>query len=305
MKAHARGDVRMSTRNIIEIDQKLCDGCGACEIGCPEGALKVIEGKARLVGESLCDGLGACLGRCPRGAIKVTRREAEDYDEAAVIDGMLPQGEAVLAAHFAHLDHHGQDLYLRQAAERLRALGKALPPGYESLANAAEAAKAAEDAKPRFVKPCAGFALKTGSAQSKSEPGKAPERAAARKSALSTWPVQLHLVNPRAPSFEDAHLLVAADCTAFASGSFHEDYIRGKATVIACPKLDHGRDIYLDKLASLISRAASVLVVTMEVPCCSGLVAMVAEAREASQSRLPIEQVVIGIDGGVVLRRTI
>ncbi|HEY9055277.1 MAG TPA: 4Fe-4S binding protein [Rectinemataceae bacterium] len=272
----------MTTRNIIEINQDLCDGCGACETGCPEGALKVIGGKARLVGESLCDGLGACLGRCPRGAIKVTRRHAEEYDEAAVIDGMIPQGEAVLAAHFAHLDHHGQDLYLRQAAARLRALGMSLPPGYESLR---------EPEKPRFAKPCSSFALK----KEASRPAIA--------SALGNWPVQLHLSNPRAPGFDGAHLLLAADCTAFASGSFHEDFIRGRATVIACPKLDHGRDVYIDKLTSLVAKASSVTVVTMEVPCCSGLVSMALEARSGAESDIPIDHVVIGIDGAVVSRR--
>jgi len=117
----------MATRTIIEVDQDLCDGCGACEIGCPEGALKVIDGKARLVGESLCDGLGACIGHCPRGAIRVTQRDAESYDEAAVLDKILPQGPTVLAAHFAHLDHFGQDLYLEQAIDRLDNLGIAIP----------------------------------------------------------------------------------------------------------------------------------------------------------------------------------
>ena len=105
----------MSKRTIMEIDQDICDGCGACATGCPEGALRIIEGKARLVGESLCDGLGACIGTCPKGAIHVVEREADEYDEISVLKEILPQGPAVLAAHFAHLDHHGQDLYLDKA----------------------------------------------------------------------------------------------------------------------------------------------------------------------------------------------
>lgn len=210
----------MSRRTIMEIDQDICDGCGACETGCPEGALRIIGGKARLVGESLCDGLGACIGTCSKGAIHIIEKE------------ILPQGRAVLEAHFAHLDR---------------------PSGASSLKN---------------------------------------------------WPIQLHLANPRAPHFANAHVVVAADCTAFALGSFHADIMAGNVLVIACPKLDSGKDLYIAKLASIIAQAASVSVVMMEVPCCSGLLKLAQEARETSGASMPIQTLVIGIDGSFVARKT-
>ncbi|MCE1196412.1 4Fe-4S binding protein [bacterium] len=303
----------MATRTIIEIDQDRCNGCGACETGCPEGALKVIDGKARLVGESLCDGLGACIGRCPLDAIRVVEREAEGYDEIAVIKEMLPQGAAVLAAHFAHLDHHGQDLYLNIAADYLRSQNVAPPEGFDRFG----AAKA-----PAFFKPCGGAqskpqARQQGHAHGGGCPGSA-ERTIARPagaspapaspsgaSALSNWPIQLHLANPRSPHFEGADVLIAADCTAFALGSFHADLLAGRALVIACPKLDSGKDIYLSKLTAIIGQARSVAAAIMEVPCCSGLLKLAQEARDASGADTPIEAIVVGIDGGLVARKRI
>ncbi|HWP68491.1 MAG TPA: 4Fe-4S ferredoxin, partial [Rectinemataceae bacterium] len=123
-------------------------------------------------------------------------------------------------------------------------------------------------------------------------------------SSLKNWPIQLHLANPRAPHFANAHVVVAADCTAFALGSFHADIVTGKALVIACPKLDSGKDLYIAKLASIIAQAASVSVVMMEVPCCSGLLKLVQEALAASGASMPIQTLVIGIDGGFVARKT-
>ncbi|MDP2790816.1 MAG: 4Fe-4S binding protein [Rectinemataceae bacterium] len=277
----------MAKRTIIEIDQDACDGCGACETGCPEGALRVLDGKARLVGESLCDGLGACIGRCPRGAIHITEREADAYDEVAVLKEILPQGSSVLQAHFAHLDHHGQDLYLERAVNYLKSEGITIPEGYERFGQKKAFA---------FIKPCGG-----GMARLPEKPSGA--------SALKNWPIQLHLANPRAPHFAGADVVVAADCTAFALGSFHTDIVAGKALVIACPKLDSGREIYLAKLADIIRQAASVSVVIMEVPCCSGLLRLVQEARQQADPAAgvgnPIQVLVVGIDGGFVARKTI
>jgi NAD-dependent dihydropyrimidine dehydrogenase PreA subunit len=307
----------MATRTIIEIDQDRCNGCGACETGCPEGALKVIGGKARLVGESLCDGLGACIGRCPADAIRVVEREAEAYDEIAVIKEMLPQGAAVLAAHFAHLDHHGQDLYLNIAAEYLRSQGIAPPQGFERFG--------AERKAPAFFKPCGGAQAKPrGHAHAGGCPGSA-ERTIARPaaaaavtteaatapavpsgaSALANWPIQLHLANPRSPHFDGADVLIAADCTAFALGSFHAELLAGRSLVIACPKLDSGKDLYLSKLAAIIGQARSVTAAIMEVPCCSGLLKLAQEARDAAGADTPIEAIVVGIDGGFVARKRI
>ena len=285
----------MSTRTIIEIDQDSCDGCGACESGCPEGALRVIGGKARLVGESLCDGLGACIGRCPRNAIKVTNREAAEYDEIAVLEEILPQGEEVLAAHLAHLDHFGQELYLVQAAKHLRARGLLLPRGFERLG---------EPENPRFTKPCGSPALARkppaslhGLHRDTGAPGAAPS--------LANWPIQLHLVNPRSPHFEGANLVIAADCTGFVLASFRGNFAEGSTLVIACPKLDHGLELYASKLAVLLCRAATVTVVTMSVPCCSGLLRLVDEARRSAAAGLTIQSIVVGTDGRIVSRKTL
>lgn len=307
----------MAKRTIIEIDQELCDGCGECETGCPEGALKIIDGKARLVGESLCDGLGACIGHCPRGAIHVIERDAEAYDEIAVIKEILPQGQEVLKAHFAHLDRHGQDLYLEKAVGYLISLRLAIPEGYERFGQR----------KPLvFAKPCgtfagpraagtAGAAGTAAQAATQAAPRLEPARAGIPSaafpekpsgvSALKNWPIQLHLANPKAQHFAGADLLIAADCTAFALGSFHEDIVSGKSLVIACPKLDSGRDLYISKLAAMMGQAGSVSVVIMEVPCCSGLLKLAQEARAASGADLPIQALVLGIDGGFVARKTI
>ncbi len=290
----------MALRTIIEIDQDACDGCGACEVGCPEGALKIVDGKARLVGESLCDGLGACIGKCPRGAITITEYEAQEYDEVKVVKEILPQGQAVLAAHFEHLDHHGQDLYLRKAVEYLVANKLAVPEGFERFAQPKPAVQ---------FQGCPGmkshaFAPKPSVQAVPPKPAAVPASASpSGSSSLGNWPIQLHLVNPRAPQFAGADVLIAADCTAFALGSFHSDLLNGKALVIACPKLDSGKDIYADKLSSIIGQAASVTLAIMEVPCCSGLLKLAQDARTAAGSATPLQTIVVGIDGGFVARK--
>jgi NAD-dependent dihydropyrimidine dehydrogenase PreA subunit len=279
----------MALREIIEIDEAKCTGCGDCETGCPEGALRVIDGKARLVGESLCDGLGACIGNCPYGAITVTRREAEGYDEAKVLDGMVKLGPEVLRAHLDHLRKHGQEPYLRQA--RVHLAGKGIPFPEASSSGACVEGRALEGGCP-------------GSRQRRFVPAPAAAAGeAARTSTLSHWPIQLHLINPRAPHYLGTKLLVAADCTAFSLGSFHGELLSGKSIVIACPKLDQARELYLDKLAVLLDIAASVEVAIMEVPCCSGLLKLVLDARERTAARPSVVAITIGIGGGILGRR--
>ncbi len=277
----------MATREIIEIDEDRCDGCGACAGGCHEGALRVIDGKARLVGESLCDGLGACIGECPRGAIKVTRREAEAYDEARVMDGLSRLGPKVISAHLEHLRDHGQDAYVREALAYMEAHGIEAPES--------------------GCRPGAGGC--PGSASKRFTPLRAPAKpassSAAAPSALTHWPIQLHLINPRAPQFAGTELLVAADCTAFSLGAFHAELLAGKSLVIACPKLDTGRDIYVEKLAALLEAANSATVAIMEVPCCSGLLKLVLEAREASTRKPAVEAITVGVEGGILARRSL
>jgi ferredoxin len=284
----------MALREIIVIDDDKCNGCGECETGCPEGALRIIDGKARLVGESLCDGLGACIGNCPYGAITVIRREAEAYDERKVMEGIVKHGPGLIRAHIDHLRHHGQDSYVAQALAFLAEKGIAQP---ETLAVAASPAAA-----PVQFSGCPGSRQRSFAPAATRPDSKIPQQAEKTPSALAQWPIQLHLINPRASHFAGSRLLIAADCTAFALGSFHSNLLAGRSLVIACPKLDQGKDIYLDKLAVLLETAASVEVAIMEVPCCSGLLKMLLDARERGTKRLPIETIVVGIEGGLAGR---
>ena len=277
-------------RQIIKIDEDKCDGCGQCVTGCHEGALQVIDGKARLVSDLLCDGLGACIGECPRGAIKIETRAAEPYDEAKVMDGMAKHGPNTILAHLRHLKDHGQKALLMQAYAYLEA--KKIPnPMEEDMAKKKEAHGGHEPCG------CPGARTMDLRAEAKGAGGDAP----AAKSRLRQWPVQLHLVSPMAPYFQKADLVVAADCTAFAYGNFHNDFIRDKAIVIACPKLDDGLEVYAEKLQALIEDAKvnTVTVVTMEVPCCGGLLAMVKRAAGAAKRKVPVKSVVVGIQGGI------
>lgn len=308
----------MALREIIEIDEDTCDGCGACATGCPEGALQIIEGKARLVGESLCDGLGACLGECPRGAISVTRREAEAYDEAKVMEGMSRLGPPVIAAHLEHLAHHGQDLLESQALAWLTARGledprktvpSAVPGGAApdcrggGCPGSASRRFNARAASVEAVRTLAGPGLSRAEARGLSRaeaPAAQPNPGAAdQSSALGHWPIQLHLANPGAPQYRGAKLLIAADCTAFALGSFHPSLLSGRSLVIACPKLDD-RTGYVEKLARLIALASRLEVAIMEVPCCSGLLKLVTEARALAGLDTPIAVTVVGVEGGIV-----
>ncbi len=245
----------MALRNIIRIEENRCNGCGNCVTGCHEGALKIIDGKARLVRESFCDGLGACTGTCPTGALTIEKRDAGEFDGAAV---------AVSAAAPA------------KEPARMPALPVAHGGGCP------------------------------GAMQRQLRPASAGAPADASPSQLAQWPIQLHLINPLAPQFQGGHLLVAADCTAFAFGAFHTAFLRGKALVIACPKLDDDRG-YLEKLTVLFTEArlASVTVARMEVPCCGGLVQLVAEARDRAESALKIEEVIVGVEGGIARHRTL
>jgi NAD-dependent dihydropyrimidine dehydrogenase PreA subunit len=248
-------------RKIIEIDRELCDGCGLCTTACAEGALELdAEGKAVLVRDIFCDGLGACLDVCPTGALKVVEKEAAAYDEdAAVSHVSATRGEE--AAHAVH---------------------KAAAPM----------------AGPRHGRSgCPGSMVRSFSPAAATAPtaGVAPAPAV---SELGQWPIQLHLVSPAAPYFHECDLLVAADCTAFALGSFHADLLRGKSLVIACPKLDRTEG-YVEKLAELIdgNTIYSITVAIMEVPCCSGLSRIVDEAVARSGKSIAVRKVVVALDG--------
>ncbi len=254
----------MKTRKIIKIDEELCDGCGLCVPACAEGALQIIDGKARLVSEVYCDGLGACLGECPQGAITIEERPAEGFDVAAV-------------------DKH------------LAELGR--EPSERHHATTTPVAKSA----PHIFTGCPGartMDLRTSSENERDDAG--PAFAGELKSELRQWPVKLYLVSPNAPYFQDAELLIAADCAPFAYAALHPDFLRGKAVVIGCPKFDD-LELYREKLTALFSanNIKKVTVLYMEVPCCFGIVQVTKEALAASAKNIPFEEVTVGIRGDV------
>ncbi|TCD48795.1 4Fe-4S binding protein [Chlorobium sp. N1] len=275
-------------RQVIQIDESCCTGCGECIPGCPEGALQLIGGKARLVSDLFCDGLGACVGHCPTGAMQIETREAEPYDERRVMrEGIVPKGAAVLAAHLCHLRDHGATEYLREA------LSYMAENGIENPLHAAPGGAPA-------ARPSGGGC--PGSRTVAFGEAEAPEPAAGGPGALRQWPVQLHLVSPDAPYYRGSDLLLAADCTAFAMGDFHSRHLRGRSLAIACPKLDSGMDVYLEKLTAMIDLGGvdTITVMLMEVPCCGGLMAVVEEALRRASRRVPVKRIVVSIRGEVI-----
>ena len=233
-------------RKIINIDEEKCNGCGICAEACHEGAIEMVNGKAKLERENFCDGLGDCLPACPTGAITFEEREAPEYDEAAVkVSKMMKQ---------------------------LHAGGGCPGSSVTQFAAAQEGADAA-----------------------------VPEQTAAKPvSRLAQWPCQIKLVPIQAPFFEGAKLLIAADCTAFAYANLHEEFMKGKVTIIGCPKLD---DIdYTEKLTAIIrsNNIQSVTIVRMEVPCCGGLQRAAENALQASGKFIPWQVVTISRNGRVL-----
>lgn len=278
-------------RQIITIDERKCTGCGDCIPACPEGALQVIDGKARLVSDLFCDGLGACIGHCPTGAMQVETREAEPYNERRVMaESIVKAGPNVIAAHLRHLQEHGESGYLLAALDYLEEQG---------IANPLEVSKAMNPSHPAaHAGGCPGSRMMDFREQAPATSGAAVS-AATVPGELRQWPIQLHLINPIAPYFRDSDLLLAADCTAFAMGGFHGDLLRGRTLAIACPKLDTGMDRYLDKLTALIDMAgvASITVAIMEVPCCGGLVALALQALERAKRKVPVRKIVVSVTG--------
>lgn len=273
-------------RKIIAIDEELCDGCGLCAGGCPEGALRIVDGKARLVGDLLCDGLGACIGTCPRGAIQVEEREAEPYDERRVMeDNIIPKGQATIEAHLDHLRAHGEDGYLTIALAVLAERGLEVP----------------KTPKPAIPAGCPGSLSFSFAKEPRPQASAAPNAAPAA-SELRQWPVQLHLINPRNPVFRGSSLLLAADCAAFSVGDFHARFLKNRTLAIACPKLDEGLDRYVDKLAVLIDEAMidTLTVVRMHVPCCGGLTQIAQEARAKANRNVPIKSITVDPEGTIL-----
>ncbi len=287
-------------RQIITIDETRCTGCGECIPGCPEGALQVIDGKARLISDLFCDGLGACIGHCPTGAMKIVSREAEPYDEKRVMhESIVKGGPNVIAAHLRHLMDHGQSDFFQQALEYLEEEGIANPLEREAVLQPAAHQTNAGHHHAAHAGGCPGSRTIDFNTNGKTEAGVAAVPGAPVQSALRQWPIQLHLVSPQAPYFQGSDLLLAADCAAFAVGDFHGKFMSGKSLAIACPKLDSGMDIYVDKLAAMIdlSHINTITVAIMEVPCCGGLMSIVAEALRKASRKVPVKKVVISLQG--------
>ncbi|KXB06390.1 4Fe-4S ferredoxin [candidate division MSBL1 archaeon SCGC-AAA382F02] len=270
-------------REIIEINEEKCNGCEECIPACPEGALQIIDGKARLVNESFCDGLGACIGHCPQDAITIEERETEPYDETAVVDRMLDQGEKVLKAHLKHLEKHRQDELLQEALDYLKKKEKTIP---------------LEDHKSKTTEHTTHTSCPSSVARDWKTQTTKPNDAKEIHSSLKHWPVQLKLVVPNAPYFENADLLISADCVPFAYANFHNDLLDGKSLVMGCPKLDDSK-LYVEKLTQLFQQSdvKSVTIAHMEVPCCFGIDQIVKDALKASGKSLPVEEITINVKG--------
>ncbi len=270
----------MAVRQIVEILEELCDGCGDCVPSCQEGAIKIVNGKAKLAADALCDGLGACLGHCPKDAIRIIEREADEF---------------VMPPHLVGQPHRGAHGLPRPAPS-----GSASPLEAMHARHAGPAVAAGggcPGSRMRELKPLPSAPPRPAG------PSPMAEKAAAGDSALSHWPVQIALVPPHAPFLRGADLLVAADCVPVAVPNFHRDFLDGRAVMIGCPKFDD-LGAYAQRFAALFAQSgvASVSVVVMEVPCCQSLPEAVRRGRDAAGSDVPLEKVVVGVDGKVMSR---
>jgi len=267
-------------RSIIKVDEEKCTGCGECIPNCPEGALQVIDGKARLVSDLFCDGLGACVGHCPEDAMTVEEREAEPYDEVKVMANIVPQGPNTIRAHLAHLKDHGAMDYFNSAVAYLRKHHIDLPEESEAAP---------------LPCGCPGSAVRD--LGGTDEPD-TDIPAGSAKSRLRNWPIQMMLVPVSAPYLKGADLLIAADCAGAASPDFHDRFVKGRVLLIGCPKLDDA-GFYRQKLAEMFKAndINSVRVVHMTVPCCFGLVQLVKGAIADSGKPVPFAEVTLGLDG--------
>jgi ferredoxin len=303
-----------SKRKIINIDEAKCTGCGQCIPNCPEGALQVIDGKARLISDLFCDGLGACVGNCPEGAMTVTEREAQPYDEARVMENIVKAGPNTIAAHLKHLKDHSACDYYNAAVSYLKSRDIPIPGSDESpVANrqsplacgcssshVRELNPQSSVSNPQSEIPCGcpGSAVRDPSASSPAPhpPPLAPSES--RPSRLRNWPIQLTLIPPSAPYLKNADLLISADCVGSSHPNFHADLVAGRVLIIACPKLDDAA-AYQEKLTTIFRQNTpkSVLVAHMTVPCCSGLVHITKQAITDSGKTIPFAEVTIDVDG--------
>lgn len=282
-------------REMVKIDEDKCDGCGLCVPNCHEGALQIIDGKARLISDLMCDGLGACLGHCPQDAISIEKREAAPYDEVAVIIDMIPKGMNVVVAHLIHLKEHNETEYFQLAMDHLNKnkenlgfdINEMKKQVHNSTSHAAGSACGCPGSAERVIK--------KEEAPSSSSNKDVP-------SALRHWPVQMHLINPNAQHFQGSDFVLAADCVAFSMGNFHPELLEGKTLGILCPKLDSNTESYIEKIKTLIDDAKinTITVAIMEVPCCGGTISFVQQALQRASRKVPVKAIVIGVNGDIL-----
>ena len=297
-------------REIIKIDEEKCNGCGLCIPNCHEGALQLIDGKARLISDLMCDGLGACIGHCPQDAITIEEREAEAYDEELVMKDMIPKGKNTIIAHLLHLKDYKEFGYLKQGVRYLQANKESLDFDLDEVIAKVHGSQDKQK-EPAMADSHAEGGCHSGhsgggcpGSQSKTFDKKtdvSPDEETDIPSQLNHWPVQMHLINPEAPQFRNSDLLLAADCVAFSMGDFHGKYLKGKSLAIGCPKLDSNKEVYVQKLISLINDAKinTLTVMKMEVPCCGGILQMAQMAVENAKRKVPIKSITVSTQGKV------
>ena len=270
-------------RKIVLIDADKCNGCGLCVPNCAEGAIQIVDGKARLVADNLCDGLGACLGECPEGAITIVERDADAFDEQVVEKHLKAIGREPAPAHGGQGHHHGHREHHGGHHTGHHGHGH---PGHGHHGG--------------------GFVCPSSRAMTHERvPAAAGAPAGEVGSELGHWPVKLQLVQPTAPFFKGKNLLIAADCAPVAFGDFQRSFLKDSAVVIQCPKFGE-QDFVVDKLAGIFRDGGitGVTVMRMEVPCCGGLSWAVQKALQASGRKdLPLREVVVGVKGGLVSDR--
>ncbi len=300
-------------RELVKIDEELCNGCGECVPNCHEGALQIIDNKARLISDLLCDGLGACIGHCPLGAITIEKREAEAYNETKVMELMVEKGKNTVIAHLKHLKDHNETTFLKEGVRFLRANESSISfsvdevievvhnHGHKPQTHAPAAGQAHVHARPMAH---SGGGCPGSQAMSFEPRGMEVDKSqtVSAQSQLRQWPVQMHLINPSANYFQNADLLIAADCVSYALGNFHQQYLKGKSLAIACPKLDSGMETYLQKTIALIDQAKvnTITVMIMSVPCCGGLLQMVKTAASHASRKVPIKLAIVSVEGAVI-----
>lgn len=278
-------------RQVIKIDEDKCNGCGVCIPNCAEGALQMVEGKARLISDLFCDGLGACIGHCPQDAISFEEREAEAYDEVKTLkENIIDKGRATIIVHLKHLYDHNETAYFQEAIQYLKSKDIEIDPkeitGEKTMQH-------------HHGGGCPGSKIMD---FSKTEPQESQNLEGKRPSQLKQWPIQMHLISPNASYFKKSNLLLAADCVAFSLGDFHKDYLKDKTLAIACPKLDHNKEVYAEKLKMLIENAQinTITVMIMEVPCCGGLLQMAKDAIESANRKIPLKLIQVGLQGNIL-----